>query len=66
MKARLTTLLMFAGQAEQAMRFYVSLLPDGAVERIERYAEGEAGSPGTVKHAVFRLGGQRLTCIDSR
>lgn len=65
MKARLTSLLMFAGEAEAAMRFYASLLPDAAVERIEHYGAGEPGAPGTVKHAVLRLGGQRLICIDS-
>jgi predicted 3-demethylubiquinone-9 3-methyltransferase (glyoxalase superfamily) len=65
MTARLTTLLMFAGQAQEAMRFYVSLLPDGKVESIARYGPGQPGAEGSVKHAVFRLGGQRLTCIDS-
>jgi len=65
MKARLTTLLMFAGQAEAAMRFYTSLVPDAELERIEHYGAGEPGAAGTVKHAVLRLGGQRLICIDS-
>jgi predicted 3-demethylubiquinone-9 3-methyltransferase (glyoxalase superfamily) len=65
MKARLTSLLMFAGEAEAAMRFYASLLPEAAVERIEHYHEGDPGKPGTVKQAVLRIGGQRLICIDS-
>jgi predicted 3-demethylubiquinone-9 3-methyltransferase (glyoxalase superfamily) len=65
MKARLTTLLMFDGRAEAAMRFYESLLAEAAIERIERYGADGPGAQGTVKHAVLRLGGQRLICIDS-
>jgi predicted 3-demethylubiquinone-9 3-methyltransferase (glyoxalase superfamily) len=62
---RISTLLMFDGQAENAMDYYASVFEDGQVERIERYMAGDPGVAGSVKHATFRLGDQVLTCIDS-
>ena len=56
---------MFTGRAEEAMNLYVSLFEGSAVETIERYGPGEMGAEGTVKRAVFTLGGHRLACIDS-
>ncbi|AKQ60334.1 VOC family protein [Bordetella hinzii] len=57
--------LMFQGQAEEAMRFYVSLFPDGAVESLERYGASGPGAPGTLHQARFTVAGQRVMCIDS-
>lgn len=66
MPQTLSTFLMFDdGRAEEAMRFTVSLFPDGKVESLRRYGPGEAGAEGTVMHAAFSLAGQRLMCIDS-
>jgi predicted 3-demethylubiquinone-9 3-methyltransferase (glyoxalase superfamily) len=65
MQPKITTLLMFDGQAENAMRFYTSLFDNGEIERIDRYQAGEPGTEGTVKHATFRLADQALMCIDS-
>jgi len=62
---RITTLLMFDGHAEEAMRFYARVFEDAEIERIERYRADEAGVEGTVKRAALRLGGQSLMCIDS-
>lgn len=64
MPTALTTQLMFTGQAEEAMTFYVSLF-GGRVDRIERYAAGEPAREGTVKRAEFTIAGHRLACIDS-
>lgn len=36
--------LMFQGQAEEAMNFYVSLFPDARIIDINRYGPGEAGA----------------------
>lgn len=60
-----STFLMFAGRAEEAMNFYVSLFRGAQVTRIERYGPGEPGQEGTVKKADFTLAGHRLSCIDS-
>jgi predicted 3-demethylubiquinone-9 3-methyltransferase (glyoxalase superfamily) len=65
MAASIRPLLMFQGAAAEAMTFYLSLFPDGAVGPVERYAPGEAGTAGTVKTARFAIGGQSLICIDS-
>jgi predicted 3-demethylubiquinone-9 3-methyltransferase (glyoxalase superfamily) len=62
---KITTFLMFEGRAEEAMRFYMSLFPDSEIRSISRYGENEAGAAGTVRHAVFSLGGQAFMCIDS-
>jgi predicted 3-demethylubiquinone-9 3-methyltransferase (glyoxalase superfamily) len=59
------TQLMFEGSAEEAMNLYVSLFKGSAVQRIERYAQGEQGAEGSVKRAEFTLGGHHLSCIDS-
>ena len=64
MPTHLTTQLMFTGQAEEAMTFYVALF-DGRVDTIERYAAGEPAREGTVKRAEFTIAGHRLACIDS-
>jgi predicted 3-demethylubiquinone-9 3-methyltransferase (glyoxalase superfamily) len=56
---------MFEGKAEEAMNFYVSLFPAGAILDIERYGHGQAGPEGSVKKATFTLAGQILSCTDS-
>jgi predicted 3-demethylubiquinone-9 3-methyltransferase (glyoxalase superfamily) len=56
---------MFEGAAEQAMKFYVSLFPDGEIIDIVRYGPGEPGAEVTVKTANFRVAGQTVMCIDS-
>lgn len=65
MAVSVSTVLMFDGQAEEAMRFYTSLVPGSAIEQLDRYAPGEPGPEGTVKHARFRLGATEFQCIDS-
>lgn len=62
---RITTFLMFTGEAEAAMSFYVSLFPRSQILSIERYGPEGPGPEGTVKLADFELNGTRLMCIDS-
>ena len=62
---KITTFLMFEGNAEEAMNFYVSLFNDSRIVSINRYASGEPGIEGSVKHAVFSLSGQQYMAIDS-
>lgn len=57
--------LMFQGDAEAAMSFYVSLLPDTKILSIDRYGPGEAGAEGSVMKAMFSVVGQTVICIDS-
>lgn len=57
--------LMFEGKAEEAMNFYVSLLPGSEILDVARYGAGEAGPEGSVKVASFAIAGQTVMCIDS-
>lgn len=62
---KITTFLMFEGNAEEAIRFYMSLFDDSEIRSMTRYGHGEAGREGTVQHATFALAGQEFMCIDS-
>lgn len=63
--ATVTPFLMFTGQAEAAMRWYVDVFADAEIERLERFGAGEAGAEGSVKQAVLRIGEQRVRFFDS-
>lgn len=63
--AKITTFLMFTGQAAEAIELYISAFSGARLVRCERWAAGEAGAPGTVKQALLALPGQDLLCFDS-
>ncbi len=65
MAATALPFLMFQGQAGEAMRLYVSLFPDGAIEEIALYGPEGPGAEGSVFKARFRVAGQQVLCIDS-
>lgn len=56
---------MFEGKAEEAMRFYVSLFPDGEILEIVRFGPGESGTEGSIMKATFSIGRQTVMCFDS-
>jgi predicted 3-demethylubiquinone-9 3-methyltransferase (glyoxalase superfamily) len=62
---QVTTFLMFAGKAEEAMTLYASVFAGSSVAAIERWAPGEAGASGTVKRGVLDLLGTRYIFFDS-
>ena len=62
---RIVPFLMFSGQAEEALGFYVSTFARSAVLSVRRYGPGEAGPEGKVFQASFSLQGQTFRCIDS-
>lgn len=62
---KITTFLMFEGDAEEAMSFYVSLFDDAEVVAITRYGAEGPGREGSVQHATFALAGQQYMCVDS-
>jgi predicted 3-demethylubiquinone-9 3-methyltransferase (glyoxalase superfamily) len=62
---KITTFLMFEGNAEEAMTFYVSLFDAAEVVSITRYGADGPGKDGSVQHATFSLGGEQFMCIDS-
>jgi predicted 3-demethylubiquinone-9 3-methyltransferase (glyoxalase superfamily) len=57
--------LMFEGRCEEAINFYVSLIPQSSVVDIVRYGPGQSGKEGSVMRATFSIGGQQVMCIDS-
>jgi predicted 3-demethylubiquinone-9 3-methyltransferase (glyoxalase superfamily) len=62
---KITTFLMFEGNAEEAMAFYLSLFDDAEIISVTRYGADGPGADGSVQHASFSLAGQRFMCIDS-
>jgi predicted 3-demethylubiquinone-9 3-methyltransferase (glyoxalase superfamily) len=65
MSAKVRPFLMFAGKAEEAMNFYVSLIPGSEIVDIVRYGPGGPGAAGSVMKAAFSVGGQAVMCVDS-
>ncbi len=68
MNPKITTFLMFEGDAEEAITFYTSLFDDSEIVRITKYGpDGQFGpdAEGTVQHALFTLKGQQYMAIDS-
>jgi predicted 3-demethylubiquinone-9 3-methyltransferase (glyoxalase superfamily) len=62
---KITTFLMFEGNAEEAMTFYTSLFDDAEISSITRYGADGPGKDGSVQQATFTLAGQVFMCIDS-
>lgn len=65
MSARVRPFLMFEGKAEEAMRFYVSLIPGSEIGDVVRWGAGGPGKEGSVMLATFSVGGQTVMCSDS-
>ena len=68
MNPKITTFLMFEGDAEEAMIFYTSLFDDSEIVRITKSGPDGPGGPnaeGTVQRALFTLNGQHYMAIDS-
>lgn len=58
--------LMFQGGiAEEAMKYYTTLIGDSEIKSITRYGTEGPGEEGTVVQAIFSLKGQEFMCIDS-
>ena len=60
-----TPFLMFEGRCEEAMNFYVAIIPDSRIVDIKRYGPSQPGKEGSVMRASFVVGGQTVMCIDS-
>ena len=64
-----TPFLMFVGdrhgQAEAAVKFYVSAIKNSKVVSLEKYKPGEEEPTGTVKRARFTLNGREMMAMDS-
>jgi predicted 3-demethylubiquinone-9 3-methyltransferase (glyoxalase superfamily) len=57
--------LWFDGEAEEAATFYVSLLPDSRVDRVQKnVADSPAGKAGSALVVEFTLAGQRFLALN--
>ena len=61
----IATMLMFTGQAEEAIGFYTGLFDGSSVEFIQHYGPDYPGPEGQVVHSRFRLKGQTFMAMDS-
>ena len=63
--SKITPCLWFDGEAEEAAKFYVSLLPDSRIEHIQKNpVDGPAGKAGTVLVVQFTLAGQEYMALN--
>jgi predicted 3-demethylubiquinone-9 3-methyltransferase (glyoxalase superfamily) len=57
--------LWFDGEADEAAKFYVSLLPDSRIDKIQRSViDTPAGKAGTVLVVEFTLAGQEFMALN--
>jgi predicted 3-demethylubiquinone-9 3-methyltransferase (glyoxalase superfamily) len=61
---KITTFLWFDDQAEEAMKFYVSIFKNSRVVDVSRYSEGSPGAAGMVMTATFELEGQQFIALN--
>jgi predicted 3-demethylubiquinone-9 3-methyltransferase (glyoxalase superfamily) len=63
--SKISPCLWFNGEAEEAARLYVSLLPDSRIEKIQHNpVDGPAGKAGSVLVVEFTLAGQRFMALN--
>lgn len=65
MPASVTPFLMFEGQAEEAMNFYVETIPDSEILNVQRHGAEGPGPEGSIFIASFSLRGQPVMVSDS-
>jgi predicted 3-demethylubiquinone-9 3-methyltransferase (glyoxalase superfamily) len=63
--SKISPCLWFDGEAEQAANFYVSLLPDSRIEKVQKNTlDSPAGKAGSVLVVEFTLAGQRFMALN--
>ena len=65
MAKSITPFLMFEGNAEPAMTFYVSLFPGSSIQSIARFGAEGPGKEGSVMTGILSLNGQTIMFLDS-
>jgi predicted 3-demethylubiquinone-9 3-methyltransferase (glyoxalase superfamily) len=61
---KISPFLWFDGKAEEAMKFYTSILKNSKVESVRRYGEAGPGPKGSVMSATFQLEGETFTALN--
>ena len=63
--SKISPCLWFDGEAEEAANFYVSLLPNSRIDRVQKnVTDSPAGKAGTVLVVDFTLAGQRFMALN--
>ncbi len=62
---KVTPVLMFAGQAEEAMQLYLSIFDRAEILSLERYGAETPDLEGRVLRARLSLYGHEVVCLDS-
>jgi predicted 3-demethylubiquinone-9 3-methyltransferase (glyoxalase superfamily) len=63
--SKISPCLWFDGEAEEAANFYVSLLPDSKIEKVQKNTvDSPAGKAGSVLVVEFTLAGQRFMALN--
>lgn len=63
--SKISPCLWFAGEAEEAANFYVSLLPDSRIDHVQRnVADGPGGKAGSVLMVRFTLAGESYLALN--
>ena len=63
--SKISPCLWFDGEAEEAAKFYVSLLPDSKIEHVQKNTvDSPAGKAGSVLVVEFTLAGQRFMALN--
>src|SRR6266550_3459530 len=63
--SKISPCLWFDGEAEQAAKFYVSLLPDSRIETVQKNTvDSPAGKAGSVLVVEFTLASQRFMALN--
>lgn len=57
--------LMFQGDAERAIDFYISIIPGSRVVDIVRYPADGPGPEGSIMKATVSIAGHTVLCTDS-
>jgi predicted 3-demethylubiquinone-9 3-methyltransferase (glyoxalase superfamily) len=61
---KITPCLWFDGKAEEAMNFYVSLIPNSKVLSVTRVGDAGPGPKGSVLTANFQLNGMEVLALN--
>src|SRR3546814_10145413 len=63
--SKIAPCLWFDGEAEEAAKFYVSLLPDSRIEHVQKNViDSPGGKAGSVLMVEFTLAGQRYLALN--
>ena len=63
--SKITPFLWFEHEAEEAANFYVSLLPDSGIDKVQKsLVDTPSGKAGTVLVVEFTLAGQRFMALN--